>query len=331
MNISITGATGFIGSHITNELVKQGHSINVLVRHNSSLKNIDNLKSEKKIKVFEVNYDDLESIKKATLDCEIIIHCAGLLFGKNYNDLRKANVNSTVNLIESIKDNSNFKQFIYISSLTVAGPSASLDLVKKENDHKNPITYYGRSKAEAEDFIISQREWLNYTIMRLPAVYGPRDTAIYSLFKLAKQGVASLIGFKTKYLSLIHSKDVVNGVVLSLNNKIAFKKLYFLSSDEFYSWEEVMDMLKKGFGKKRLLKLRLPHSVVFVIAFINSYASKLLGLTPIFDLDKAKDFTQKYWICSNKLIKQDLGFEQLVSLEVGIFDTIKWYKENKWL
>lgn len=327
MNIVITGATGFIGSHITDELVKQGHNVSVIIRKNSSLKNIEGLP----INVFEVDYENIDSVKKATSTAEIIIHCAGMLFGKDYNDLKKANVNSTINLVDSIKNNSNFKQFIYISSLTVAGPSASLDLVKKENDHKNPITNYGKSKAEAEDFLINQRDWLNYTILRLPAVYGPRDTAIFSLFKLAKSGFATLIGFNTKYLSLIHSSDVVNGLCLTLNNQIAFKKIYFLSSDEYYSWEEVMDILKKGFNKKRLIKLKLPHSIVYLIAFINSYASKIIGLTPIFDLDKARDFTQKYWICSNKLIKQDLNYVQSISLEEGISSTIKWYKENKWL
>jgi nucleoside-diphosphate-sugar epimerase len=327
MNIVITGATGFIGSHITDELVRQGHNVTVIIRKNSSLHNIEGLP----INIIEVDYDDISSIQQATSNIEIIIHCAGMLFGKDYDEFKKANVDSTINLVESIRTNSNFKQFIYISSLTVAGPSASLDLVKKENDHKNPITNYGKSKAEAEDFLINQREWLNYTILRLPAVYGPRDTAIFSLFKLAKSGFATLIGFKTKYLSLIHSSDVVNGLNLTLNNEIAFKKVYFLSSDEFYSWEEVMDLIKKGFNKKRLIKLRLPHSIVYIIAFINSYASKIIGLTPIFDLDKARDFTQKYWICSNKLIKQDLNYEQLTSLEEGISSTIKWYKENKWL
>lgn len=327
MKIVITGATGFIGSHIKDKLLQEGHSVSVLVRKNSKTKDLDS----EKLNVFEVDYSDKNTLTKALENCEIIIHCAGALFGKNYDALRKANVESTINLVDSVKNNSNFKQFIFISSLTAAGPSTSIDMPKSESDFNSPITNYGKSKAEAEDYIENQKDWLNYTILRLPAVYGPRDTAIFSLFKLAKVGFGSLIGFSTKYISLIHSTDVVNGVSLVLNNEICFNKKYFLSSDEYYSWQEVMSVMKKAFNKKLFINLRLPHFLVYIIAYINSFASKILGLTPIFDLDKARDFTQKYWICNNKALKNDVSFTQSVSLEKGILETANWYKEQKWL
>lgn len=327
MKIVITGATGFIGSHIKDRLLKDGHEISILVRKKSNTKDLE----LNKVKVFEVDYNIKESLIKPLENCDVIIHCAGALFGKNYDDLKKANVDSTINLVDTIKGNSNFKQFIFISSLTAAGPSSSLDMPKNETDFNNPITNYGKSKSEAENYLEGQKEWLNYTILRLPAVYGPRDTAIFSLFKLANQGFGSLIGFNTKYLSLIHSDDVVNGVALALGNEISYKKKYFLSSDEYYSWQEVMEVMKKSFKKKFFINLRLPHFLVYILAFFNSYASKLLGLTPIFDLDKARDFTQKYWICNNKAIKNDLNFTQQTSLELGILETANWYKEHKWL
>lgn len=327
MNIAITGATGFIGSHITDKLIAENHSVSVLTRKGSNLKNLD----LDNINIIEVDYSNLDLLKKELNNIEVIIHCAGALFGKNYDYFRKSNVESTINLIESIKENNNFKQFIFISSLTAAGPSSSLDFPKNEKDFKNPLTNYGKSKAEAEDYIESQSEWLNYTILRLPAVYGPRDTAIFSLFKLAKSGFGMNIGFNTKYLSLIHSDDVVQGVMLSLNNNIAYKKTYFLSSDEFYSWAEVFSEIKKAFNKRFFMNLKLPHSLVFTLGYINGYFSKILGLTPVFDLDKARDFTQKYWICSNKSIREELGFSQKVTLNEGIKQTINWYKEHKWL
>ncbi len=326
MKIGITGATGFIGSHITDKFVEEGHQVFVIARSESNVSNIN-----KQAKIINVNLYDIKDLSEKLKEIEIIIHCAGALFGKNYDYFYKSNVQSTINLISALKTNNNFKQFIFISSLTAVGPSKSLEKAVNEESIRKPITNYGRSKAEAEEYIESQKDWLNYTIFRLPAVFGPRDKAIYSIFKIANIGLGSLIGFNKKYLSLVYSQDIINVVNLSINNPVAFKEVFFLSNTKYYSWIQIMDILKKKLNKKLFVNLRLPHFLVFILGFINSYFSKIFGITPIFNVDKARDFTQQYWICDNTKVREKLKYDNFVNIETAFEETIKWYKENKWL
>lgn len=326
MKIAVTGATGFIGSHIVDKLIDENHEVYILARENSDLKDINT-----KSKVIHIDLYNVEDLKVKLENVEILIHCGGALFGKDYKYFYKSNVQTTINLIASIKENVNFKQFIFISSLTAVGPSLALENPVNEQSKRKPITNYGKSKAEAEEYIESQSGWLNYTIFRLPAVFGPRDKAIYSLFKLANSGFGSLIGFNKKYLSLVYYKDIVNVINLSLLNNMATKRIFFLSNTDLYTWDQIMQILKIKLNKKFFINLRLPHFIVFSLGIINSFASKLLGITPIFNYDKAKDFTQQFWICDNSELRNTLKYNNFVNIEDAFQETINWYRENKWL
>ena len=326
MKIGVTGATGFIGSHIVDGLIKSGYEVYVLARKESNLESVNS-----KAKIINVDLYNLSDLKNKLSDLEIIIHCAGALFGKKYDYFYKSNVQSTINLVEAIKENKNFKQFIFISSLTAVGPSQNIEKAVTEESPRKPITNYGRSKAEAEEYIEKQKEWLNYTIFRLPAVFGARDKAIYSIFKIANLGMGSLIGFNTKYLSLVYHKDIVNVVTQSIDNKLTFKEIFFLSNTEYYTWLEIMKILKVKLKKKIFINLRLPHSIVYILGYFNSFLSKIIGITPIFNIDKAKDFTQQYWICDNSKLRKTLNYNNFVKLDTAFEETINWYKENKWL
>lgn len=326
MKIGITGATGFIGSHLVDGLIEYNHDVYVLARKESNTSKINS-----KSNLINIDLYNVDDLKEKLSDIEVIVHCGGALFGKNYEYFYKSNVQSTINLIEAVKTNKNFKHFIFISSLTAVGPSKKLDEAVNENSKRIPITNYGKSKAEAEEYIEGQSEWLNYTIFRLPAVFGPRDTAIYSIFKLANFGFGSLIGFNKKYLSLVYSEDIKKVIVNSINKSDLFKEIFFLSNSEYYTWSQIMLILKTKLNKSFFVNLRLPHSIVFILAYINSFASKILGITPIFNVDKAKDFTQQFWICDNSKLKNQLKYNNFVDIDKAFEETIKWYKENKWL
>lgn len=326
MKIGITGATGFIGSHLVDGLIEDNHEVYVLARKESNTSKINS-----KSNLINIDLYNVDDLKNKLSDLEVIVHCGGALFGKNYEYFYKSNVQSTINLVEAVKNNKNFKHFIFISSLTAVGPSRKLEEAVNENSKRIPITNYGKSKAEAEEYIEKQSEWLNYTIFRLPAVFGPRDTAIYSIFKLANFGFGSLIGFNKKYLSLVYSEDIKKVIVNSINKSDLFKEIFFLSNSEYYTWSQIMLILKTKLNKSFFINLRLPHSIVFIIAYINSFASKILGITPIFNVDKAKDFTQQFWICDNSKLKNQLKYNNFVDIDKAFEETIKWYKENKWL
>jgi len=328
VKILITGATGFIGSHLVDRFLTNNNDIKVIVRKSSNLRWIENLPVE----LSYASFYDISALEEVVKDVDYVYHVAGLTAAKNYDEFLKANRDATKNLLQAcLNVNSNLKKFVLISSQTVAGPSRSFDLPVTENDTPHPITSYGKSKKEGEDVAISFMSQLPITIVRPPAVYGPRDTAIKDIFKTAKAGLGVLIGFSKKYVSLIHSTDLVRGIELAGTSEKSTGQIYFITSSRFYTWNEIMDLMKKVMNKKMFVTLKLPHFLILSIAWISGFLGKFSAKPPVFDYEKGIDFIQDYWTSSPMKAKEELGFVSEISIEDGIKETFQWYIDNKWI
>jgi len=324
----VTGATGFIGSHLADLLLEKGYQVRCIYRKTSNLIWL----KDKPFELIEAGLSDPDSLKNAVEGIDYIFHSAGLVTARNDEEYLKANRDGTKNLLEAaLKYAPNLKRFLLISSQTAVGPSASLDNPVNEKTPLHPITAYGRSKKAAEEEALKYIDRLPITIVRPPAVYGPRDIGIYDIFKVVNKGLITLIGFKKKYISLINSWDLCRGILLAAESENSIGKSYFISSDKFYSWEEVMGIIKTEFGKKHIITIKIPHSLVLSIAGISEFFGRFSKKPPIFNYDKGKDFIQNFWTCSIENAKKDIGYEPKVSLEEGIRATLNWYKENSWL
>ncbi len=244
----------------------------------------------------------------------------------------KGNRDATKNLLEAtIKSAPNIKRFLHVSSQTAAGPASSFANPITEDDECRPITAYGRSKKEGEDVVNSYQKELPITIIRPPAVYGPRDPAILQIFQLANKGLGTLIGFNQKYVNLIHSDDLVRGIIDSAFSENTINETYFVASEEIYNWHTIMDSIKSALNKKMFIKIRIPHLLVYSLAGLSEFFGQFSAKPPIFNFDKGRDFVQNYWTCSVEKAKNDFGFKQFVLLDDGLKSTINWYKQNNWM
>ncbi|MBM2814497.1 MAG: NAD-dependent epimerase [Ignavibacteria bacterium] len=328
MKIFVTGATGFVGSHIADKLFTLGHEIRCTIRSSSNLRWL----TGKPFELVQCSLFDKEALKEAVSGVDYIFHAAGLTSAKNLNEFMQGNCEGTMNLIQAATQNaSNLKRFLYISSQAAAGPSESKENPKTESMPDNPITSYGISKKAAEEVVMSFSNQIPVTIVRPSAVYGPRDTEIFQIFKSVKMGLGTIVGFNKKYLNLVHSEDVARGAVEAAFSGQTTGKKYFLSSEEFYSWDFLIDTIKRGLGKKYVLKLKLPHFVVLGAGAISGAIGKFSDKPPVFNYEKSIDFIQNYWTCSVEKAKQDFGYRQKISAVQGITDTIRWYRDNHWL
>jgi nucleoside-diphosphate-sugar epimerase len=263
---------------------------------------------------------------------DALIHVAGLTAAKNEAEFRRGNLDATQNLIDAVRAyNPGLKRFVHTSSLTVCGPAPSLEQPRTEDQVElRPLTAYGRTKKLAEDAVRDAHD-IPWTIVRPPAVYGPRDSAILSFFQAVHKGLATLIGFGDSRVSLVHARDLARGIVLAMETPVAHHQTYFITSDEFYSWPQIVDVTKTAMGKSFVLPLRLPHVLVLGIAGTVGFFGKLSGKPPVLDYEKGLDLIQPYWICSSDKARRELGYRQEVSLEDGIRETVQWYREFKWL
>jgi len=326
MKAFITGATGFVGSHLVDILLSKGFELKCLKRKTSSTKWLDG----KNIEFVEGDLFSNDKLEEAIKDVDIIFNLAGVVKAKTKEDFRKANFFATKNLLEITKKcNPELKKFVHISSQAVCGPSNNL-IPSKESDEPNPITTYAKTKLEGENEVLKYKNTFPIVVIRPPAIYGPRDTEILIYFKMAAKGINPLIGFKEKYVSLIHVKDLVSGILLAATNDKANGEIFFISSDKFYSWNEIGKAAATLFNKKSI-NVKFPHWLVFTVGGIAQLFSYFSKNAATLNIEKCKDLTREAWICSNEKAKNILGFKESMSLEEGFKSTAEWYKQNKWI
>lgn len=322
----VTGANGFVGSHLTEHLIARGYDVFCLVRKTSDLSFLTGLNLEYRYG----DLTDIDSLKEALKGMEFVFHVAGLTRAKNREEYFKANALGTKNLISAcFKVNPAVRKFIYVSSQAATGPGKDLQPLD-ETAECRPITDYGRSKLEGEKEVLSFKDKIPVTIIRPPAVYGPRDKDILFFFKAANKGILPLFGFKENYISLIYVKDLVRGIVLAAESQASSGKIYFAADEKYYSWSEAVRIIQKALQVKAI-KLRQPKSILFTFAFFSEMFAHLKGKAALINLQKAKELTQRYWLCDASRAKNELGFSVEYDLEKGAEETVKWYREHKWL
>ena len=322
----VTGANGFVGSHLVDFLLEQKIKVRCIVRKSSNLRWLDG----KDIEIFNCGLFDKNGLKEAFNDADYVFHVAGVVKSKTETGYFKGNVEATKTLLEVVKENKiNLKKFVVVSSQTVSGPSNN-EIPVNEETECNPLTTYARSKLEQEKLALSYFDEIPITICRAPAVYGERDTEIFIYFKTFSKGLTTFIGFDKKILSLIHVKDLVEGLYLAAENEISKGKIYFISSEEFYNWNEV-GMITSKILKRKAIKIKVPHFMVYTIAALAQFFAMFSSKPATLNLEKAKDLVQHAWICDTSKAVKELSYKQKISIEEGIKRTCEWYKDMKWI
>ena len=322
----VTGSNGFVGSHLVDLLLKKNFSVRCIVRESSNLKWLDG----KDIEIFKCGLFDKAGLAKAFKDADYIYHVAGVVKSKTKKGYFTGNVETTRNLLDvALEQNKILKRFVVVSSQTVTGPSLNGNPVNEETECA-PLTTYGKSKYEEEKLALGYMDKLPITICRAPAVYGERDTEIFIYFQNFAKGITTKIGFDKKVLSLIHVTDLVEGFYKAAISDKSVGEVYFISSEKFYTWDEINSITSTVLNKK-VIKILVPHFLVYTIAAIAQFFSVFSSKAATLNLEKAMDLVQHAWICDTSKAMRDLEYRQNISIEEGVKRTCEWYKEMKWI
>ena len=322
----VTGANGFVGSHLVDLLLKKELIVRCITRKTSDLRWL----KDKPVEIFDGGLFDKENLRMAFKNASFIYHVAGVVKAKTPEGYFNGNVEATRTMLEVASESSAvIEKFLIVGSQTTTGPSYDGKPVNEETECK-PLTTYGRSKKEQEEVALSYSNKLPVTICRAPAVFGERDTEIFIYFQTFNKGLTTLIGFDKKVLSLIHVADLVEGLYLTATSDKSTGEIYFISSEKYYTWDEIGEVTAKALGKKAL-RIRIPHFIVFTIAAIAEFFAMFSKKPATLNIEKAKDLTQNAWICDTTKAVNQLGFRQKISIEEGIKRSCVWYKEMKWI
>lgn len=333
MQALVTGGSGFIGSEVVSQLINQGIKVRALLRKTSPRENLTGLEYETAIG----DLGDLESLKQAVTGVDYVFHLAGSVAAPNREEYFRHNAKGTENLAQACAEaNPKLKRFIYVSSLAASGPALSAE-PKTEEHAAQPISLYGESKLEGERLL---EQWASkagfaITIVRPPAVYGPRDKGIFEFIKVVNSGIIPVFpasrGSGEKYYSVIHVDDLVGGITLAgLAPKQSQKEVFFLSGDGVHTWSDMMNAMAEGLGKKPF-RVKLPNFAwTGLAAFYTAMGWAFQKQFPL-TLDKLNELKPDYWVCSNERAKEILGFKPKWPLKQGLAHAISWYKQNGWI
>lgn len=320
MKALVTGATGFIGSHLVEELLKRGYDVTCLVRKSSNLRWIDSLK-------VNLVYGDCE---KGTLehlpdDVDYVYHLAGLTKAKRDEDFFCVNARGTENFLKALSSRARgLKRFLYLSSLAAAGPSLDGRPIN-ESVKPRPVSAYGKSKLEGEVITLRYGETLPVTIIRPPAVYGPRDRDLLVFLRMLKKGFYPYWG--KCYYSMLYVDDLVRGTILAAESEGTVGKIYFLSDGGVYSNDDIASEITEVFNTK-VMKVKVPLSMMSLLLSLSGILKKE---TSIINRDKLREIRYSNWVCDSTKAEREMGFKPKVKIKEGIKWTADWYRIHQWI
>lgn len=326
MKALVTGATGFVGSHLVERLLSEGLEVICMTRATSNSEWIDSLPVE----VRQATLDDSNALTAAVKNVDFVFHVAGLTKGRSHDDYHAVNVEGTRRLLDAaIRVGHVDQRFLYVSSLTAVGPNRGVG-PSDETTEPHPVDSYGETKLAAEQCVLGEASRMPVTIVRPPAVYGPRDRSFLTLFRAAKRfHMVPSIGPSTQELSFVHVSDLVDGIWRAAATPVAVGRTYFISGG-IHRRKEVMDALAEALDM-RLLRIRIPSIAAKAVGELGELVWTLTGKSQIVSRRKIRDMLRPRWTCSWERARAELGLEPNIDLQSGMKDTARWYRENGWL
>lgn len=302
--LAITGGTGFVGQAVLDLTDDRCIPVHALTRKPRKDKHV-------RAQWIVGDLDDGPALDRLAAGVQAVIHIAGLTNTPDPEEFHHANVTGTANVIAAMK-HQGVKRLIFVSSLSAREPDLSL---------------YGASKADAEELV--RTSGLDWTIVRPPAVYGPRDTDMFELFRSAKYGFVPLP--PSGATSIIHVRDLARVLVDLVDAQPALvrKKQFEVDDGREGGWshKELAKAIGSAMGRP-VLAAHLPASVLQAGATLDRL---LRGKKAKLTADRVGYMTHPNWVSYSALRVPETVWQPEISGEDGFRQTAQWYRDEGWL
>jgi dihydroflavonol-4-reductase len=318
----VTGATGFIGSHLVEALLAHNWRVRCLVRDTSVLKWIPT------DDVTLINGDVTragENLERAVRGVSVVFHLAGVTSATDDSAYTTVNVEGTRNIVNAMQKAAPDALLVFCSSLAAAGP-ATTKRPLNETDEPDPVSAYGRSKLTAERIVVESG--LQHLIIRPPTVYGPRDRDILAVFRLVARGLALRVAGEGQRLSMVHAQDLARGFASAAESD--GRGLYYMTDGFVHTWESIIQHIGRALGKQPRV-ISVGPGVAEFLSRAERLRASLFGSKPLLTPDRVVELSQANWTCDDTRARLDIDYESLIALPEGVKSTADWYRAKGWL
>lgn len=331
----VTGANGFIGSHLISQLLERGDRVVGLVRPTSDLSSLTPLTAKygRRLRLVLGDLRDRASLEAGLEDVDYVYHLGAVLLGKSEQEFRATNVDGTRNLLDAVINvrGNNVQRFLFTSSLAAAGPSEDGTPIDETRPPK-PISWYGKSKSDAEVIVkeYAATRGVPTTIVRPVAVYGEREQDLSrGTFPPVNLGLSPRVGFVEKMVSMVYVGDLVQGFIAAAESPRSVGRTYFLSDPAPISSKQLVLNVADAFGTKIRIPLFTPHFALDVTAAGAEFAHEFTRGRPLLTRDKVREVRQQYWVCSPEAAKRDLNWEARTPIKEGMKRSVAHWRDQQ--
>jgi nucleoside-diphosphate-sugar epimerase len=302
LRVAVTGASGFIGGHLTDALTARGDTVIPVKR--------------------PYNADALG----VTLGgADVVVHLGGIVSAVQERDFYAANVDATRVVAQACRDAG--ARIVHVSSLAAAGP-APASAPRSEDDAAAPITTYGRSKLEGEQAVRSL-PGLRSTVLRPGVVYGPRDRAVLPLVRYAMRGVLPLVGRAGAAYTFIYVGDLVRTLVAAIDADPVSRPI-FVGHATPVTTRRLFDAIRAATGRSAAT-VPIPLWLMRIAALFGDVAGSVSGRPAVINSRRYAELASEGFVCRVDRMRETLRIVAQIDLPEGLNETVAWYRAEGWI
>ncbi len=303
--VALTGGSGFVGSHLIDQLLAEGFAVRALWRSGQPAE-------RPRLEWVRGSLESDAALAELVRGCDAVVHAAAAIRGRRREQFNATNVTGTRRLADAVARHAPRARLVAVSTLAARSPE---------------LSWYAASKAAGEAELLAATE--TWSILRPPAVYGPRDPALAPLWRGLARGWLPRIGPPDARFSLLHVADLCEAVVRLLRRAEPVGGLLPLHDGRAggYSWRDVAEIGAALRGAPVRI-VPLPRSLLAAVTALNLRTAALRGARPMLTPGKLRELVHPDWVCDNSRLAAALGWMPARSLETSLPGLPGWEKHQ---